>query len=86
MDRQDRRGRSRERADMARRLRADGPARLRKCSSVRSQATCRRLGVVDLGPGVVEEGVVDVLVDDDLDVLAERLQLVLEACAISGEK
>src|SRR5437899_225516 len=38
----------------------------------------RRLGAVHLGPGVIEEGVVDAGVDGQLDVLAQALELRLQ--------
>ena len=44
-------------------------------------------GVVDLGTGVVEEGVVGPGVDDDLDVLAELAQLLAERLGgVGGEE
>ena len=80
-------GQVRVRADMAWPKR-----RCRYCSRCgnatgRVPGDLRRLGVVDLGAGVVEEGVVDVLVDEELDVLAAGPRsVVLEPSAIAGVK
>ena len=54
---------------------------------VRAHAVLGGGGVVHLGPGVVEEGVVGSVVDVDLDLLAESAQLGSRArAAASGVK
>ena len=54
--------------------------------SCAAHAVADAAGVVDLGPGVVEEGVVGAVVDVELGVLAQACSCSSRAAAASGEK